>query len=430
MTTRQTRHSAAPFLQLTLQRLRQESVNRVARRLVAHERWSDDALTAILVKPVSDRCNLRCTYCYEGEDGQRFLQGRMTYRILENVIGQALEQSRSGVRFLWHGGEPLLAGRAFFEKVVALQGQLNCKGIRITNGLQTNATLLDRGWIDWLSANRFDIGISLDGPPQVHDSLRIDARGNGTHARVRKAMLALQKAGVPFGVICVVGMRHEDLGRQLFSHFRELRVPNLDLHPDYGMVPELAVHPRVYSDVVIEVFERWLEQADTRIRINVIDEFFRKYAGFGPATCYHAGTCTKIVAVEANGDVVPCTRPFDRARHTFGNVERIALAEIVLARPFQEFKRLDLLAQSRSSHCTWHSMCHNGCPQHRQRSGKPDISGASLYCRCQSGIAGGNAAIWEHMQSRADEILGRSEPAADLVESAWPARSAEATASS
>jgi uncharacterized protein len=161
-----------------------------------------------------------------------------------------------------------------------------------------------------------------------------------------------------------------------------------------------AIDPRSFADFVIDLFDCWLDGGLPGIRISTFDDIVASALGTGPSICYFAGTCTSIVAIDANGDVLPCTRPFDRAKYTFGNIGQQGLSEIVGSPPFRDFHARDLTAQNNTATCRWHAMCHNGCPQHRISDNRQEIAGKNLYCQCQSGIEGGFAAIFEHATDR------------------------------
>jgi uncharacterized protein len=373
------------------------------------------SIAAILIKPVSDRCNLRCTYCYEGVDSERYVAAKMSDELLRGVLCDVLARPRGPVQFVWHGGEPTLAGLEFFEQAMWWQTEFNHHRIPLTNSLQTNGTLLDEAWTQFFRRNRFQVGVSLDGPRDLHDATRIDAKGRGTFEAIVAAIRLLREHDVPFGAIAVVGEAHRNRAGDLFDTFRELGICSYDVHPNFGMGSHTSsrpLSPRDYADFMVELFDTWLSAGDPSVRISTFDDAFSVMSGEPPSACYYGGTCASIVAVESDGAVVPCTRPFDRTRYTFGNVSRASLRAIVASERYAAFRSTDRLAQSRSEGCRWSSMCHNGCPQHRSRDGHPDISGGSLYCECQSRQPGGNAAMWEYLFRRVWSVLFRDADAA------------------
>lgn len=365
--------------------------------------------SAVLLKPVGDLCNLRCTYCYEGSGSERAEDARMTEATLSAIIRDMLAQDDAPVQFLWHGGEPLMAGLSFFRKGIELQREHNVNGCRIVNTVQTNGLLLDDRWIEFFRDHRFNVGISIDGTADLHNHFRVDACGRGTFDGVVKAIRKLQENGFDVGAISVISPALAKRARDLFSTFRTLGLNAYDVHPNFGNHSNLAAQPlspKAFSDFAIDLFDLWLAAGDDNIRIRLFDDLFQGLIGYSPSTCYFAGTCTGIMGFEANGDAVPCTRPFDRGRYTFGNIARESLTAIQQSNASRLFREEDLSAQANSRDCPWYSICHNGCPQHRMKAGRQDISGANYYCSCQSGMEGGYAAIFDHAVSRAEKILG------------------------
>ncbi|WP_088155220.1 radical SAM/SPASM domain-containing protein [Achromobacter xylosoxidans] len=364
---------------------------------------SNQSIAAVLIKPVSDLCNLRCSYCYEGEVEQRFKSRKISPKLLERIIIDACEQADREIAFLWHGGEPLLAGISLFEHGVRVQKLHSRKNLRIVNAVQTNGMLLNNEWLRFFRQENFSVGLSLDGPPELNDVARYDANGRGTANKVEDAIGRLQDEKVPFGIISVIGPQHVGRGDTYLRYFLGLGVSNLDIHPNVRLSDETVVgmSSASFASFCIELFESWLEAGDVGLRINLFDDFFRGYFGLNPETCYFSGNCSRVIAVEASGEVVPCTRPFDRSQFTFGSLARDSLHTIQNSHAINFFARLDREGQYRSNACKWHYLCHAGCPQHRgDASGKQRVNFPSLYCDCEGINGGGYAAVWDHMASR------------------------------
>ncbi|WP_185735361.1 radical SAM/SPASM domain-containing protein [Burkholderia sp. Bp9099] len=371
-------------------------------------RSTQAAISAVLIKPVSDLCNLRCSYCYEGEEGQRFRSRKMSLQTLERAIIDACDQADNDIAFLWHGGEPLLAGVSLFEHGVRVQKLHSRENLRITNAVQTNGTLLDNEWLRFFKRENFSVGISLDGPPELNDIARYDANGRGTASKIEAAVRKLQEESVPFGIISVIGPQHLGHGDDYLRYFLELGVSHLDIHPDVRLSDGtiVGISPASFASFCIELFESWLKAGHTSLRINLFDDFLRGYFGLNPQTCYFSGSCSKVVAVESSGEVVPCTRPFDRSQFTFGNLTLDGLDAVKTAKSTQHFARLDREGQARSEACKWHHLCHAGCPQHRgDATSKQRVDLPNLYCDCDGVSGGGYAAVWEHIASRMHDIF-------------------------
>jgi len=373
---------------------------------------SQPFVSSVLVKPVSDLCNLRCSYCYEGEVDVRVNTRRMPDEILERIISETLGQARHTLHFLWHGGEPFLAGLDFYRKALSFQDTQNTRGISITNGIQTNGTLLNEQWCEFFANHNFHVGVSIDGPEDLHDRNRYGLGKRGSFRQMTRGLKLLQDYKIPFTAIVVVTADSNGRAQDVFNVLRELGVDHYDVHPGFGMEtsgPKRPVEPKVYSQFVINLFENWLTSGREEIYIPVFEDIFQALIGSGPSTCYFAGTCSNIVGIEANGDVIPCTRPFDKSLYTFGNIRETSLPRILEGDRSRRFTIEDHEGQRNSQSCPWYAMCHNGCPQHRVTDGERNVSGANLYCSCQSGSAGGFSEIFEHVVRRTVGILERSE---------------------
>lgn len=364
----------------------------------ARDNLPGQTLQAIIVKPLGDTCDLRCSYCYEGYQGQRYNNKTMDVGLLEKVIHDAIEQAEGGLSFLWHGGEPTLAGIDFFQMAIHFQKIHNTNNIPIRNALQTHGLAINSEWIDFLRENDFTIGVSVDGTRDLHDKNRKNIRGEGTFDSACQSIRLLTAAGLSVGVITVVSDSFEGREQEILDTYGSLGIASADFHPQYGNYPFYRdpVTPVIFARFMTNLFDRWVDHP-TSFSILTFDECLRFLAGIGPRVCYFSGRCSTVVAVEGDGSVVSCTRPFRRDHYTFGNVNGNNLSHITASEPFTRFKREDERAIARTSDCRWHKMCGNGCAQHRTTNSIPEVSGSNLYCRCSSGEEGGYATLWEHI---------------------------------
>ena len=166
----------------------------------------------IMTKPIGPICNLDCKYCFYLEKEDLYEQERRKERpswemppeVLESYIRQYIEaQSVPEISFAWQGGEPTLLGVRFFRRVIELQNKY-ANGKTITNALQTNGTLLDDEWGAFFKEHNFLIGLSVDGPREMHDAYRVDKRGRSSFERVMAGMEVLKKHQVEFNTLTVV----------------------------------------------------------------------------------------------------------------------------------------------------------------------------------------------------------------------------------
>ncbi len=363
-------------------------------------------IKAVLIKPINDTCNLACDYCYQGAGSERSKGTGMSNKDLEKITKELLSSPRRDIQFLWHGGEPLLAGINFYRTAFELQKKYNIHECSIWNGFQTNGLLLNDEWLEFIKDYKFGVSISFDGLESIHNKHRITHQGEGTYNQLLRAFNLLRNADIPFNVITVINNELVPHAIDFWQLINELGIKNIDIHPscNIGISKSDFLHPVLFSDFIKTIFDLWVSRRDISIKVSVIEEFFRVLTGNPIKTCYHAGVCSDIIAVEGNGNVIPCTRPFDKSKFIFGNINSSNLTEIVEGHTFSDFKSQDFNSQQLSRECKWFEICHNGCPQHRLSNGRQDISSGSVYCQCTSGIEGGNYAIWDYMYDRISQI--------------------------
>jgi len=174
-------------------------------------------------KTVSEDCNLACDYCYystcAGKPGSQI--NRIDETLLRKFIKEYMLKSHGAASFAWQGGEPLLAGLEFFEQVVSLQAELAPPHTMISNALQTNATLLNDKWAAFFRKYQFLIGVSLDGPQEIHDTRRVDAKGQGSFERVMRGISYLQKHQVDFNILTVIHKNNVNKAQELMQFYKE-----------------------------------------------------------------------------------------------------------------------------------------------------------------------------------------------------------------
>ena len=159
---------------------------------------------SLLIKPASADCNLRCSYCFYLEKSALYpetAKHRMSDEVLERVISSYMATDQPGYVFGWQGGEPAMMGVDFFRRVTDLQNRHGRAGSTVANGLQTNATLMDNELAAHLSEYRFLVGVSLDGPAEIHDAYRKHVNGTGSHSEVLRGIECLQRNKVEFNIL-------------------------------------------------------------------------------------------------------------------------------------------------------------------------------------------------------------------------------------
>ncbi|RPH47304.1 MAG: anaerobic sulfatase maturase [Desulfobacteraceae bacterium] len=329
----------------------------------------------VFAKPAGSLCNLGCRYCYylKKEDlcekGKPF---RMPDDILEQYIVQHIGASDSPViGFSWHGGEPTILGLDYFRKIVELQRAHKPAGRRIRNGIQTNGTLLDEEWCRFLAAEGFGVGLSLDGPEELHDIYRVSKNNDPTHRQVMRGYSLLKKHRIPFDILCVVHDRNVRHPMEVYRFFSQIEAPFLgflpmvELRPDGPGVTGRTVAAEAFGDFLCVIFDEWLSRDIGRVKVQIFEEAIGTAFGQDHALCIFRKTCGDIPVIEHNGDVFACDHFVDK-KHRLGNIRETPLVELLECpsqRAFGQAKLDGLPSVCRN--CEVLAMCNGGCPKDR-----------------------------------------------------------------
>ena len=367
----------------------------------------------LLAKPSGSTCNLDCTYCFflskealYPDDRQR-----MSEETLEQYIRQLLESHRTPtVTVAWQGGEPTLMGLDFFKRSVELVQQYRRPGQRIDYTFQTNGVLLDDAWCAFLKEHGFLVGLSVDGPKEIHDRYRVNRGGGGTFDQVMRGLSHLRTHGVDFNVLCTVNAANQDHGRRVYRFFRDelgatwmqfipiverataetLPIANQGwserpgrprlLYTQAGsLVTERSVGGRQYGQFLVDVFEEWVRRDVGTVYVQLFDVTLHAYFG-QHMLCIHAPTCGNGPALEHNGDLYACDH-YVEPGFKLGNIHQTHMADLVASPAQRKFgldKRDTLTRQCRE--CPVRPLCNGGCPKERfvvSRDGEP---GHSYLC--------------------------------------------------
>lgn len=342
----------------------------------------EDALTSgqpfsVMAKPVGSLCNMKCSYCYYSAASRPGLHPddktshhRMTDGSLERFISRYVEASEGPiVSFVWHGGEPALAGLDFYRRAVELQKRYLPGGWSCWNNLQTNGTLLDDEWCRFLAQNGFDVGVSIDGAQWVHDKFRKDINGNVTYARVKDAVCRLQANGIQPDLLCTVTSETASEPLAVYRALRDLKAGWIQFIPivrrESGAVTDDSVTGDSYGEFLCAVFDEWALNDIGKLSVQLFEETAQVWAGGSAGLCWMAPTCGRVLVVEQDCGVYSCDH-YVTPEYRIGDLNTGKLAELVdspAQRRFGENKRDSLPAQCRS--CQWLAVCNGGCPKDR-----------------------------------------------------------------
>jgi len=343
----------------------------------------------VMVKPIGAACNLDCQYCYYLSKKDLYPKPalfRMADDLLETYVVQHIGASPTeSILFSWHGGEPTLLGLDYFRRIVELQRKHRPPGREILNGIQTNGTLLDEDWCRFLAAEGFFVGLSMDGPNELHDRYRIDKRGKATHKSVLQAFRMLQLHRIHCDVLCVVHDRNVRQPAALYRFFKDIGVRSLQFLPLVARrgereVSAQTVPAEAYGTFLCTIFDEWVRRDVGQVNIQNFDEASRPFLGMDHALCVSAQTCGNIVVLEHNGDVYSCDHFVD-AEHRLGNIRETPLAELLERPALLEFgrnkrERLPRYCQQ----CDVLALCNGGCPKDRLARTPEGEDGLNYLC--------------------------------------------------
>ena len=365
-----------------------------------------------MVKPSGAECNIDCTYCFylhKSELLHHRAQARMSDETLEQHVRQYIEaQTGDEVIFSWQGGEPTLMGLPFFEKVVALQAKYQKPGQRIENDLQTNGLLLDERWITFLKAHGFHVGLSIDGPRDIHDRFRITKNGKPTFDLVIAAARMLREAEIPFAALCVVNRENALHPRQVYRFLVdevgarrvqftpaveprqfETDAPALMKSPPReddprarpghaeSIVTDWSVDPVDYGRFLCAVWDEWFATDIGRVHVNLFETAVAQAAGMPAQTCTQAEFCGKALAVEHDGEVYSCDH-FVYREFRIGNIGNTHLGNLAFSPAQQQFGRAkSVTLPKKCRDCVYLRLCYGECPKNRiirTRAGEPGLN--------------------------------------------------------
>ncbi len=368
--------------------------------------------TTLMIKPVGAACNLRCTYCYylDTPDKVGCAPTRMSLATLEAIFAGYLPDAGPEVQIAWQGGEPTLAGLDFFKQAIYLQQKYARPGQTIAHAFQTNGTLLDDAWCEFLAEYNFLIGISIDGPPAWHDQYRVDSTRNaeGTHHLVERGLRRLRQHRVEHNVLTVLNDRNVQEPDALYSYLLRLGekwmqfIPCVEWETDpVTGEPTLAPYSpdgEAYGKFLCKVFDRWFARDRGTVSIRIFDSILQTLVRGRAAECTFAGACHNQLTIEGNGDVYGCDHYVEDGYRLGSVLEGNGRwLDNVDTHALQRFAMRKSRLTDQCLACDHRDLCEGGCPKHRPYRG--DRATQNVLCP-------GYHMLFEHARDKFEWLAG------------------------
>lgn len=335
-----------------------------------------------LIVKLTNSCNLNCSYCYYRRNMNPNLHKVISRNNLDLMIRNLLSNNERYAHFIWHGGEPLLAGIDTFRFIVEKQKEYNYKNLKIINGVQTNGTLLNDEYIQFFEENHFSIGISFDGPFDIHSN----GRGT-TQSEYLHILSSIDKLCIPdakWGVLCVVGKNHINNEQNLFDALRKYHIKNIGFLPcvvqNNGVLDQDAtITPSEYGRFLVNFFDIWINSDIHRMSIRNYDDAIRHFKGYPAFTCIGKNHCNSYLTVTPDGGIYLCDNFSTNEVHHVGSIEN-GFSSIQLSAPMQWIIESMKDIPEGCRKCRYYDGCFGGCKYYRWISNH-NMTQRQYYCQ-------------------------------------------------
>ena len=339
----------------------------------------------VLVKPASSLCNLRCRYCFYADEAQKRQQASMGL-MREETAALLIEEAyravdpHGAVSFAFQGGEPTVAGLAFFRSFTALAKARRPKGAALSFSIQTNGMLLDEDWARFLKEEGYLVGVSLDGFADLHNANRVDAEGKGSWNRALRGAALLQKAGVPVNALCVVTAQCARSPVKAYQTLKKLGFDYIQFIACLDPIGQArggcpwSLTPEGYGKFLCQLFDLWFRdwESGRYHSIRLFDDYIHLLLGEGGGTCATCGNCGAYFVVEADGSVYPCDF-FVLDEWRLGRLGEQSLTEMAESETAKRFLAWGQEKPAACADCPYRSLCNGGCKNDWER-------GHNYYC--------------------------------------------------
>ena len=342
----------------------------------------------LLVKPAAGDCNLACEYCFYRRTTPALYPDAKKHRMSRDTMAAMVKDIMSHrfpeTIFCWQGGEPTLMGLDFFEDVIAAQSDCGKSGQVVGNAFQTNGVLIDDDWARFLARYRFVVGLSLDGPREVHDRYRQDLGGKGTFTRVMNAAETLRRHGVAFNILSVVNRFNQDRAREVYRFFRAHGfdylqfIPILEVDPDTDEPTNFSATPDGLGRFFAELFDEYRREGYPHVSERNLDAVMNLHLNGKAGVCTLEKKCGGYLVVEHNGDIYPCDF-FVEDKWRLGNISEGRLHTFFSRPLMKKFAAGKSKYPADCDSCERLAWCHGGCQKDRLPD-RADGPGKTYFC--------------------------------------------------
>jgi len=342
----------------------------------------------LMIKPVSSNCNMQCKYCFYhdlAESRTVASYGIMDDELLELIVKKAFLSADQSVSFSFQGGEPTLAGLDFFKKMMEYVKKYNNDKLEVNLALQTNGLVIDDKWADFLSANNFLVGLSIDGYKELHNYFRKDRNNEGTYKQVIQTTELFKKYSIDFNVLTVIT---DQLARHIRKVYRDYKNKGFKYLQFIRCLDPLEVESNDYSLSVENyqlflnnLFNEWYKDIKDGkyISIRFFDNVVGMLMGRQPEACEMKGNCSFQNIIEADGSIYPCDF-YVTDQWKLGNIINMKFSEVYQVEKAKKFIEDSTDFPDQCKECKWLNLCRNGCKRNR------DDSNLNRYCKAFDGF--------------------------------------------
>jgi uncharacterized protein len=380
----------------------------------------------VMAKPRGAICNLNCEYCFYLEK-ENLYPGKsliMDDTVLEMFVKQYIEAQRvPAVTFAWQGGEPTLLKLEFFEKALNFQQKYARPGMKIDNVLQTNGTLLDDDWGVFLHDNNFLVGISIDGPPDLHDCFRKNKSGGNTFSQVMRGLEMLKKHKVEHNILCAVQTKNVEHPLEVYRFFTEelsetfiqfIPIVEKQVPSDSQVkVTDFSITGEQLGKFLIAIFDEWVQKDVGSVFIQAFDDALRRWLRIPGGLCVFSKQCGDALAIEHNGDLFSCDHFVDE-QHKLGNITQTRMIDLVTSEPQYIFGTNKAVTLPKYClECEVLFACNGGCPKNRFAITPNGETGLNHLCE-------GYKAFFNHIDEPMREmiqLIKNKRPPAEIMKS-------------